>query len=383
LDFLLEHTDLRSKARAGVLKTRRGEVPTPVFMPVGTQGTVKSVSPHELADAGVRMILGNTYHLYLRPGDALIRKAGGLHSFMGWNSPILTDSGGYQVFSLAELRKLTDEGVRFQSHLDGSYHWFTPESVVDVQRNIGADVMMVLDECTPYPCSEPVASKAVHRTIAWAERSVRRFTETETDAVDRQTVFGIVQGSTYSGLRRMCAEKLIRIGFEGYAIGGLAVGEPKSALLEMTECCTGFLPADKPRYLMGVGKPEDIVEAVALGVDMFDCVIPTRNARNGTVYTHHGKLIIKNQEYHDDFRPVDPACLCYACSHFSRAYLRHLFQAGEILGPRLTTIHNIHFYMELMREARQAVLENRFTGWKKGFFDVYYNEKNDSNKKGG
>jgi queuine tRNA-ribosyltransferase len=352
-------------------------------MPVGTQGTVKSVSPHELAESGVQMILGNTYHLYLRPGDALIRKAGGLHHFMGWTLPILTDSGGYQVFSLAELRKLNDEGVRFQSHIDGSFHWFTPESVVDIQRNIGSDVMMVLDECTPYPCSEPVASKAAHRTLDWAGRSIRRFRETEPASYASQSLFGIVQGSTYHGLRRLCAETLVHLDFEGYAIGGLAVGEPKSALLEMTDCCTDILPADRPRYLMGVGKPEDIVECITLGIDMFDCVIPTRNARNGTVYTRHGKKIIKNQAYRDDFTPIDASCTCYACRHFSSAYLRHLFQAGEILGPRLTTIHNIHFYMDLVREARRAVIENQFTGWKKRFFDVYYNEPNDSIKKGG
>jgi queuine tRNA-ribosyltransferase len=383
LEFTLEHTDSRSKARAGTLKTAHGLVDTPVFMPVGTQGTVKSVSPHELIESGVGMILGNTYHLYLRPGDKLIRKAGGLNAFMGWPLPILTDSGGYQVFSLAELRKLSDDGVRFQSHIDGSFHWFTPETVVDIQRNIGSDVMMVLDECTPYPCTEAVAAKAAHRTLDWAERSIRRFNETETEAFTRQSLFGIVQGSTYQDLRRFSAESLVGLGFEGYAIGGLAVGEPKAVLREMTALCAELLPSDKPRYLMGVGKPEDIIEAVESGVDMFDCVIPTRNARNGTVYTRRGKLIVKNQAYGDDFQPIETACTCYACRHFSRAYLRHLFQAGEILGPRLTTIHNVHFYMELLRDVRKAVLENQFTGWKKRFFDVYYNEPNDPFNQGG
>lgn len=373
MEFVLEKTDSRTKARAGILRTGHGPVRTPVFMPVGTQGTVKTVSPHELADAGVQIILGNTYHLYLRPGDALIREAGGLHAFMGWSFPILTDSGGFQVFSLAELRKISDDGVRFQSHLDGSYHLFTPESVVDIQRNIGSDVMMVLDECVPHPCTEKDAGQAVRRTLAWAERSVGQFGKTELSAMSSQALFGIGQGSTYADLRRICAERLVEMDLDGYAIGGLAVGEPKSAMKEMTELSTDLFPKSKPRYLMGVGKPENIVEAIAQGVDMFDCVIPTRNARNGTVYTRRGKQVVKNLPFQKDFKPIEEACSCYTCRNFTRAYIRHLFQAGEILGLRLTTIHNLHFYMDLVNDARKAVLSDQFHSWKKEFFDVYYN----------
>jgi len=372
LEFRLEKTDAPAGARAGVLKTAHGVVETPSFMPVGTQGTVKTVSPHELEDAGVRMVLANTYHLVLRPGDALVREAGGLHAFMGWPRPILTDSGGFQVFSLAGLRKITDDGVRFQSHLDGSTLVFTPESVVDVQRNLGSDVMMVLDECVAYPCTREDAAGACARTLHWAVRSKRRAEESEARAPFSQGLFGIGQGSTHPDLRRSCMDRLVEIGFDGYAIGGLAVGEPKQTMMEAVALSAGLMPPDKPRYLMGVGKPEDIVEAIALGIDLFDCVIPTRNARNGTVYTRQGKRVVKNAEFAVDFRPIETSCSCYACRFFSRAYLRHLFQAGEILGLRLTTIHNLHFYMALMQEARQAVVDGRFQAWKKAFFNVYY-----------
>ncbi len=372
MEFVLKKTDELTKARAGTLYTPHGEVQTPVFMPVGTQGTVKTVSPQELTDAGVRMILCNTYHLYLRPGSELIREAGGLHRFMNWSLPILTDSGGFQVFSLAELRKINDDGVRFQSHIDGSYHLFTPESVVDIQRNIGADIMMVLDECVSYPCSEGDAGEAVRRTLQWAQRSKTHFLETVPFVRAHQALFGIGQGSTYPGLRRRCAEKLVEMDFSGYAIGGLAVGEPKDLMSEITDLSTEVFPPDKPRYLMGVGKPEDIVDSISRGVDMFDCVIPTRNARNGTVYTPHGKLVIKNQTFQKDFRAIEETCTCPTCRHFTRAYLRHLFQAGEILGLRLTTIHNIHFYMRLVEDARSAIVANRFSLWKKDFFNVYY-----------
>lgn len=372
MKFVLEKTDGQTKARAGMLNTQHGLVRTPVFMPVGTQGTVKTVSPQDLTDAGVQMILGNTYHLYLRPGDGLIREAGGLHQFMNWFLPILTDSGGFQVFSLAELRKIDDGGVRFQSHLDGSYHLFTPESVVDIERNIGADIMMVLDECVSYPCPENDAEESVRRTLLWAQRSKNRFQETLPSARLQQSLFGIGQGSTYSDLRRRCAERLVEMDFSGYAVGGLAVGEPKSLMAEITDQSTEVFPQEKPRYLMGVGKPEDIVDSISLGVDMFDCVIPTRNARNGTVYTRRGKLVIKNQSFQRDFQPIEESCSCYTCRRFTRAYLRHLFQAGEILGLRLTTIHNIHFYMRLVEDARSAILANRFSLWKKDFFNVYY-----------
>jgi len=288
--FTIKKTDQETKARTGILSTPHGAVETPNFMPVGTQGTVKTVSPLELHEVGAQMILSNTYHLYLRPGDQLVKEAGGFHQFTGWPYPVLTDSGGYQVFSLAELRKISDEGVRFQSHLDGSYHDFTPERIVDIQRNLGADIMMVLDECSPYPCTYEVAVKANERTIRWAERSFKRFKETDPPLGRQQFIFGIVQGSTYKAIREVSAKRLMEVHFDGYGIGGLAVGEPRIVMLEMTDYCTDILPKNKPRYLMGVGKPEDIVEAIALGVDMFDCVIPTRNGRNGTVYTHMGKL---------------------------------------------------------------------------------------------
>jgi len=374
--FKLQKTDKKSKARAGILTTPHGDILTPVFMPVGTQGTVKTVSPRELKEVGVQIILGNTYHLYLRPGDQLISAAGGLHSFAGWPFPILTDSGGYQVFSLADLRKITDEGVVFQSHIDGSYHTFTPESVIDIQRNLGSDVMMVLDECSPYPCSYEDALRANERTIVWAKRSLERFKQADPKFGGYQAIFGIVQGSTYDSIRKSSTEQLVEMGFDGYGIGGLAVGEPKTAMLETVDLCTDLLPEDHPRYLMGVGKPEDIVESIALGVDMFDCVIPTRNARNGTVYTWKGKLVIKNQSFQSDFSPIDEKCGCYACQNFSRAYIRHLFQAEEILALRLATIHNLYFYMELVREAREAIIQDRFQSWKENFLNEYQtNEK--------
>jgi queuine tRNA-ribosyltransferase len=292
------------------MATAHGMVETPVFMPVGTQGTVKTVSPHELEDLGAQILLGNTYHLYLRPGDTLIEETGGLHRFMGWNHPILTDSGGFQVFSLAELRKISDDGVRFQSHLDGSTHVFAPEMVIDVQLRIGADILMVLDECSAYPCTPRDAVKANDRTIRWAERSLRRFNDRREDFQYPRFLFGITQGSVFPDIRRESADRLIAMDFDGYAMGGLAVGEPKSMMMETVDLCTGLFPEDKPRYLMGVGKPEDIVEAIALGVDMFDCVIPTRNGRNGTVYTKGGRMVIKGKGFEKDLRPVDADCGC-------------------------------------------------------------------------
>ena len=369
--FQLEAKDPTTQARAGVLSTPHGDVNTPVFMPVGTQGTVKTMSPEDLKEAGVSMVLGNTYHLFLRPGDTLIREAGGLHSFSALDFPILTDSGGYQVFSLADLRKIREDGVSFQSHIDGSHHTLTPESVMDIQRNLGSDVMMVLDECSPYPCDYETAMKANDRSLRWAERCLNHARSSDPPHGKRQMLFGIVQGSVYESVRRVSAEHLMELGFDGYAIGGLAVGEPRDALLEMTDLCTGILPEDRPRYLMGVGKPEDIVDAIGLGVDMFDCVIPTRNARNGTVYTWEGKLVVRNAVYREDFRPIDEACHCYACSHFSRAYIRHLFNADEILGLRLATIHNIAFYMEIVNRARKVVLAGTYQSWKDHFFDRY------------
>lgn len=378
MEFKLEKNCTKTHARAAVLKTPHGEIRTPVFMPVGTQGTVKTISPQELRNIQVQIILGNTYHLFLRPGVSIIEEAGGLHCFMSWPLPILTDSGGFQIFSLAELRKITNEGVTFQSHLDGSYHLFTPETVIDIQKSLGTDIMMVLDECAPYPCSYEDAVKAHNRTLHWAERSLARHHEVEPPNEKYQAIFGIVQGSTYEAIRKISAEKLVELGFDGYAIGGLAVGEPKSAMMEITELCTGLLPSEKPRYLMGVGKPEDIVEAISLGIDMFDCVIPTRNGRNGTVYTRQGKLVIKNRQYEKDFNPISESCSCYTCQHFSRAYIRHLFQAEEILGLRLASIHNLYFYMDLMQGARQSVLDGSFQEWKRTFFNQYRIDNNHS-----
>jgi queuine tRNA-ribosyltransferase len=348
-------------------------------MPVGTQGTVKTVSPHELVDLGARILLGNTYHLYLRPGDVLLAEAGGLHRFMGWSGPILTDSGGFQVFSLSALRKITDEGVRFQSHLDGSRHLFTPEMVIDVQTRIGSDVQMVLDECTAFPCTEREAAKANERTLRWADRCLKRFREIQARFAYPRFLFGIVQGSIFPEIRREGALRLMEMAFDGYAIGGLAVGEPRPAMMETAGLCTGLLPEEKPRYLMGVGKPEDIVDAIALGVDMFDCVIPTRNGRNGTVYTRNGRLVIKGKAFEKDFEPIEASCGCYTCRHFSRAYLRHLLHAGETLGLRLATIHNLHFYLNLVKDARLAILESRFSEWKNAFFNVYYTDNRHRN----
>ncbi len=369
MQYTLEKTDMQTKARAGFFETAHGVIQTPVFMPVGTQGTVKGMSPDELEDINVQMILGNTYHLFLRPGDDLVREAGGLHAFSGWRRPILTDSGGYQVFSLATLRKVTDEGVRFQSHIDGSHHVFTPEKAIDIQRNLGTDVMMVLDECVGYPSTLADATKAHERTLRWAERCQVRFTQTEPPHGLPQSLFAIVQGSVFDSIRRSSAESLVAADFDGYAIGGLAVGEPRSAMLEMTDLCTDSLPESKPRYLMGVGKPHDILDSIALGVDMFDCVIPTRNGRNGTVYTWQGKMNIRNQQYEHDFLPIDKTCPCPACQTFSRAYIRHLFQANEILGLRLATLHNLCFYTQLIEKARKAILDNQFGQWKQSIIE--------------
>ncbi len=318
--------------------------------------------------------MANTYHLYLRPGDRLLEEAGGLHRFMGWSHPILTDSGGFQVFSLSELRKIEDDGVRFQSHLDGSYHAFTPEMVIDVQARIGSDILMVLDECTAYPCTEKEAVKASHRTIRWAERSLKRFEDVRVNFTSDRFLFGIAQGGVFPAVRRESLERLIAMDFAGYAIGGLAVGEPKSMMMETVDLCTGLLPAEKPRYLMGVGKPEDIIQAITLGVDMFDCVIPTRNGRNGTVYTRGGRMVIKGKAFEKDFQSIESSCGCYTCRHFSRAYLRHLIHSNETLGLRLATIHNLYFYLNLVKEARLAVLESRFSEWKNAFFNVYYKD---------
>jgi len=345
-----------------VMQTSHGEVRTPVFMPVGTQATVKTLSPEDLKCVGAEIILSNTYHLFLRPGHDLIREFGGLHRFMNWNRPILTDSGGFQVFSLADLRKVTDEGVTFQSHIDGgAKHVITPEYAVEIQEALGADIIMAFDECIPYPATRDYAREALERTLRWA----RRCREAKKDT--GQALFGIVQGGMYPDLRRESARALVDIGFEGYAIGGLSVGETKPLMQEMIEATVPSLPADRPRYLMGVGTPEDLVEGVDRGIDMFDCVMPTRNARNGTFFTSEGKLAIRNSRYERDHGPLDPACACYTCRTFSRAYLRHLFNAGEVLALRLGTLHNLSFYIRLMKDIRKNLDEGSFPEFKRSF----------------
>jgi queuine tRNA-ribosyltransferase len=360
-----------SGARCGLIETDHGPVETPAFMPVGTQGTVKTLSVRDLEEIGARIILSNTYHLYLRPGSKLVEEAGGIHRFMGWRRPVLTDSGGYQVLSLADLNRIENEGVEFKSHLDGSTHLFTPESVVETQLSIGADIMMVLDECTDYPCDRGSAEEAVARTALWAERSLAAYGARIARGGYERVLFGIVQGSVYPDLRERSVRDLIALDFPGYAIGGLSVGEPKGDTFEMIERTANLLPENKPRYLMGVGLPEDIVEAVARGVDLFDCVVPTRNARNGSVFTSRGKLVVRNAAYARDMGPLDQICECEVCRTYSRAYLRHLFNAGEILGPRLATYHSLYFYLHLIAEMRQVIKEGRFLEWRESFYRTY------------
>ncbi len=350
-------------ARLGLLRTGHGPIETPAFMPVGTQATVKALTPDELAACGARIILGNTYHLYLRPGHHLIRDMGGLHSFMGWNGPILTDSGGFQIYSLAAMRKITEEGARFRSHIDGSYHTLTPELAIEIQESLGSDIMMCLDTCIPYPSSPEEVRRATDLTTRWAARCKR--SKTREDLL----LFGIVQGGMDPELRRLHAVQLQEIGFDGYALGGLSVGEPKEKMYEMIEATVPALDTDYPRYVMGVGTPEDLVNAVALGVDLFDCVMPTRNARNGMLFTWEGRLVIKNSRYARDSRPIEPGCGCYTCRNFSRAYLRHLFISKELLSYRLNTIHNVHFYLSLMEAIREAIFQDRFHEFKKRFLE--------------
>ncbi len=363
--FNLIHQDKNSKARLGKLVTAHGEIDTPCFMPVGTQGTVKALSPKELEDADAQIILSNAYHLFLRPGIEVIKKAGRLHNFMSWQKPILTDSGGYQIFSLALLRKVNDEGVELQSHIDGLKHFLTPEDVIGVQEDLGADIMMPLDECVHYPCARDHAEIAMNRTVNWAKRSKTAV------SVNHQLLFGIIQGATYEDLRKECAHQLIDMDFDGYAIGGVSVGEPKNLRYNIANFVANLLPQDKPSYLMGVGLPQDIIEAVELGIDMFDCVVPTRYGRNGTAFTSCGKLTIRNSPYIEDFGPLDPICSCYTCENFSRAYLRHLFNTDEILGLRLVSLHNVYFYLELMRKIREAIRQDRFLEFKKIFLNNY------------
>ncbi|MFA4888296.1 MAG: tRNA guanosine(34) transglycosylase Tgt [Candidatus Omnitrophota bacterium] len=366
------HQDKFSKARLGKLVTAHGEINTPAFMPVGTQGTVKALSPAELETSKAEIILSNTYHLFLRPGMEVIKKANGLHNFMSWPGPILTDSGGYQIFSLALLRKINDTGVEFQSHIDGCKHFFTPEDVVAIQGELGSDIIMPLDECVHYPCAKGHAEVAMHRTLDWARRSKKHAANSMPIAdSDKQLLFGIVQGSTYEDLRKECIQQIIEMDFDGIAIGGVSVGEPKILQYNIVNWLAPLLPADKPHYLMGVGLPEDILEAVGQGLDMFDCVIPTRYGRNGTAFTSEGKLTIRNAPYIEDFRPLDSRCGCYACKSFSRAYLRHLFNTDEILGLRLVSLHNVHFFLQLMRDIRQAISRDKFGEFKKEFLVKY------------
>lgn len=374
--FSLIHKDAGCAARRGCLNLAHGRVETPCFMPVGTQGTVKALSPQELNDCGAEIILGNTYHLFLRPGMDIIRNAGSLHTFMSWTKPILTDSGGYQIFSLALLRKLHDDGVEFQSHIDGTKYFLTPEDVVQAQVDFGSDIMMPLDECVQYPCSRDQSQSAMERTIAW-ERRCRDFITKirgrghSPQSAEKQYLFGIVQGATYEDMRKECAARLCELDFDGYAIGGVSVGEPKDLLYTIMRITAPLLPQDRPRYLMGVGLPPDILEGVEAGVDMFDCVIPTRYGRNGTAFTARGQVTVRNGAYKEDRSPLDEDCACYCCGNFSRAYLRHLFNVEEILGLRLVSLHNIHFYLEMMRGVRAAIEGDGFREFKKEFLEKY------------
>ncbi len=364
LEILKE--DSRSRARLGKLHTPHGVIETPVFMPVGTQATVKTLTPEELQDLGAHIILSNTYHLFLRPGPELIREAGGLHSFMNWPGAILTDSGGFQVFSLGDLRKIREEGVEFRSHLDGSRRFLSPEIATGIQKDLGSDIVMAFDECAPYSCTHGYAQDSLERTTRWAKRCQEALEDSE-----RQALFGIVQGGVYEDLRRQSAAEITNLDLPGYAIGGLSVGEPKPIMYEVLDYTVPLLPRDKPRYLMGVGSPDALIEGVMRGIDMFDCVLPTRIARNGTAMTRFGKLVVRNAHVAHDFAPIDATCDCYTCRNYSRAYIRHLLKADEILGLRLMTIHNLRFLQNLMREIREAIHDERLPAYRQAFFADY------------
>lgn len=356
----------QSGARLGRVHTPHGVIDTPTFMPVGTQATVKTMSPEELQAMDAHIILSNTYHLFLRPGHDIVRQAGGLHKFMNWNRPILTDSGGFQVFSLSDMRKISEEGVEFRSHLNGDKLFISPEKSIEIQNALGADIIMAFDECPPYPATHEYAKQSLERTTRWAERCLKAHTRP-----GEQALFGIVQGGMYEDLRKQSAAELTSLDFPGYAIGGLSVGEPKHLMYEVLEYTTPVLPANKPRYLMGVGSPDALVEGAIRGIDMFDCVLPTRIARNGTCMTSGGRLVVRNAQYQDDFGPLDPNCGCYTCRNYSRAYIRHLIKADETFGIRLTTYHNLHFLLELMRNVRQAIREDRLLDFRDEFFTQY------------
>lgn len=365
ISFQVHQRSSDTQARTGLLRTSRAEIDTPVFMPVGTQATVKTMTPEEVAGLGFRIILSNTYHLHLRPGEALVQEAGGLHQFMNWPHAVLTDSGGFQVFSLAKLRKIEEEGVKFQSHLDGRPLFLSPEKAVAIQEALGADIIMAFDECIPYPAEYDYAVRSTERTVRWAERCLAAKTRSD------QALFGIVQGGVYPELWVRTARRLVEMDFPGYGIGGLSVGEPKPVMLEMLEAAVSALPENKPRYMMGIGDPVDLVEAVARGVDMFDCVQPTRIARHGTIFTRQGTLTIRNARYVRDFTPMDPDCDCYACKNYTRAYVRHLLKANEVLGIRLTTWHNLAFLGKLMQDIRTAIAEDRFDEFRRTFLREY------------
>jgi len=358
--FEVLHKDVRTSARRGVLHTPHGDVPTPVFMPVGTAGAVKAMPNGTLEELDVRIILGNTYHLYLRPGYERVERLGGLHQFMSWNGAILTDSGGYQVFSHRELRSISEEGVQFRSHLDGSKNFFTPEKVIDIQRALGSDIAMVFDDCTEYPTGYVDAEASMELSTRWARKCREQWQKKDDGST---ALFGIVQGSVYPELRKRSAGALNELGFSGMAIGGLSVGEPKDLMYEIVECTASLLPWDRPRYLMGVGTPEDLIRCIAMGVDMFDCVLPTRNARNGCLFTSQGRILIKNAAYAEDEGPLDPNCSCGTCLRYSRAYLRHLFLAGEHLSAVYNTLHNLTFYLDMMQKIRQAIQLDSFGNW--------------------
>lgn len=365
--YELIKTCKQTGARLGRLHTPHGVIETPIFMPVGTQATVKAMTPEELKDIGSQIILSNTYHLYMRPGHDLIERAGGLHKFMNWDKPILTDSGGFQVFSLGPLRKIKEEGVEFRSHLDGSKHFLSPEKATEIQNALGSDIIMAFDECAPYPADRQYVKNSLERTTRWLERckAAHKYPE-------RQALFGIVQGGMYKDLREQSAREITAIDLPGYAIGGLSVGEPKKMMYEVLDYTVPLLPEDKPRYLMGVGSPDDLLEGVLRGIDMFDCVLPTRIARNGTAMTSQGKVVVRNASYAEDFSSLDPECDCYTCRNYTKAYLRHLIKCNEILGARLLTIHNLHFLLKLMENVREAIREDRLLDYKKDFFEKYY-----------
>ena len=361
-EFELLHVCKQTGARRGRLHTPHGVIETPIFMPVGTQASVKTMSPDELKDCGAQIILSNTYHLHVRPGEDLIQRAGGLHRFMNWDRPILTDSGGFQVFSLASLRKVEERGVEFRSHLDGGRMFIGPEESIAIQQALGSDIMMQFDECSPYPCDYDRAKGAMHRTLRWLDRCMKAKTS------ENQALFGIVQGAFYSDLRIECAKEMARLDLPGFGIGGLSVGEPKEVMYDMLEKMMPYMPENKPRYLMGVGSPDCLIEGVLRGVDMFDCVLATRVARNGTVFTHDGRLVVRNAKYAEDFTPLDPDCDCYACRNFTRGYIRHLFKAGEILALRLDSIHNIYFLTHMMTEIREAIEADALLDWAIAFY---------------